>query len=203
MNVTDLLGRMSSRERFMLSILIIVGLLIWASHLWRLHDALSTVRTETESEWEQQEAWLRNALQIEQDLEAEMERIDTAATLDSAGLVAAMDELARARELAYELGTPATSEEDLFRWHTLRVGVRNARLPDLILLDRSLRGRYPYLALEEFTITANRADPRLLGARLTVSAYQSRFATPRPPPATPPTVPEPEPENLTNTEDTP
>ena len=182
MNTTDLLGRMSVRERSMLGLLILVGLLIWGSYLWRIHDELSIARAAAELEWEQQEAWLGNAEQIERELAEERERIDEASTLDASGLVATVDALARARELTYELSTPVSTEEELFRWHTLRIGIRNARLPDLIRLDRSIRERYPYVALEELSITANRADPRIVGARLTVSSYQSSLAESTPPP---------------------
>ncbi len=176
MNMMELLGRMTARERSMLSVLILVGLLMWASHLWRLQDKHSSARSEVELEWEQQEAWLQNALEIEQALENELERIEEASTLDAAELVSVMDQLARERDLTYELSPPYTTEEDLFRWHTLRVGIRNARMVDLILLDRRIRTLFPYVALEELSITANRADPRMLSARLTVSAYQSRLS---------------------------
>lgn len=178
MNATDILGRMSARERTMLGALIVVGLLIWGSGLWRMHDDLSALQASAERELAQQEAWLGNAEQIERELAVERERIDTASSLDSAGVVASVDAMARAHGLTYELGTPVTTEDKLLRWHTLRIGIRNARLPDLIRLDRSIRARYPYLALDELSITANRADPRLMSVRLTVSAYQSRLAEP-------------------------
>ncbi len=190
MKATDILGRMSARERTMLGALILVGLLIWGSLLWRKHDALSVLQVSAEREWTLQEAWLGNAEQIERDLEAERERIDTASTLSAAGLVETIDALARARDLTYELGVPVTTEGTLLRWHKLRIGIRNARLPDVIRLERGIRARYPYLALDELAITANRADPRLMSVRLSVSAYQSRLS---PAAAAPVPVPIPEP----------
>ncbi|HAS81549.1 MAG TPA: hypothetical protein DCS43_02430 [Verrucomicrobia bacterium] len=191
MNATDIFSRMSARERTMLGALILVGLLIWGSCLWRMHDALSALQVSAQSEWSQQEAWLANAEQIERELTAERDRIDTASTLDAAGLVEAVDALARARELTYELGAPMTTEDKLLRWHTLRIGIRNARLPDVIRLERGIRARYPYLSLDELSITANRADPRIMSVRLTVSAYQSRLAEPV---SVPVPIPEPFPE---------
>lgn len=181
MHISKLLTRMTARECAMLSALVCVGLLMWGSYLWRLHDALVPMRLQIESEWSQQEAWLGNALDIEQRLAAELAQIDMDATLDASRLVALMDRLARQRNLTYELSPTSTAEVDVFRRHTLRVGLQNVLLADLIRLERQVRAQYPYVTLEELSMTANRADPRLLRARLIVAAHESRFATARAP----------------------
>ncbi len=181
MTLSSVLSRMTPRESTMLSALVCVGLLMWGSYLWRLHDELAPMRQQTESEWRQQEAWLANALDIEQRLEKELAQINMASTLDASRLVALMDRLARQRRLTYELSPVTTTEVDLFRRHTLRVGLQNAGLADLIRLERQIRAHYPYVTLEELSLTANRSDPRWLRARLVVAAYESRFAPPRDP----------------------
>lgn len=172
MNPVGVLSRISTRELTMLSALVLVGFMIWLSSLWRHWDVAGRQLYKARQELAQQAAWLGDADRFGRELGETLSELDPESTLDAAGLVALIDGAARESGMKYDLGAVATVEQELFLQHTLRVGVKNAPLTRLIAFERNLRTNHPYAALEDFSITANKADPRLLNARLTVTSYQ-------------------------------
>lgn len=168
----NLLSRISSRERIMLAALVLIGSMIWLSGLWRNWESVSVQYRKVKLELDRQSVWLENADHFEQDLAESLAQLDPDKTYNDAELIALIDRLAREHKVSHDLGTPITVEGDIFLRHTLKVSIKNVPLPTLIAFERSLADSYPYAALEDFSITANKADPRLLNARLTISAYQ-------------------------------
>lgn len=167
-----LLSRISSRERILLAALVLVGSMIWLSSLWRNWESLSVQYRKVKLELDRQSVWLENSDRFEDDLEESLAQLDPEKTYNDAELIALIDSLAREHKVSHDLGTPTTVEGAVFMTHTLKVSIKNAPLPTLIAFERNLSSRYPYAAVEDFSISANKADPRLLNARLTISAYQ-------------------------------
>ncbi|MEA2069181.1 MAG: type II secretion system protein GspM [Verrucomicrobiota bacterium] len=172
MNLVGVLSRISTRERTMLAGLVVIGFMIWLSVLWRNWEAVSNQHRKARHELDKQEVWLGNADRFDRELGEILSRLDPKATLNADALVALVDGMARDGGLKHDLGTPGTVERKVFLQHTLRVGIKNVPLTRLIDFERSLRTNHPYATLEDFSITANRADPRLLNARLTVTSYE-------------------------------
>lgn len=172
MKIAHALSRISLRERTMLAALIVVGFLIWFSSLLKNWDEVTNRHRRAKNELSQQGVWLADAERFEQELSDALDQLDTDKTLDASELVALIDELSRSCSLKHDLGTPVTSERELFLQHTLKVVIKNAPLRKLIEFEQGLSTNHPYATLEEFSIHANKADPRLLNARLTISAYQ-------------------------------
>jgi len=172
MNPVNALSRISSRERTMLAALVLVGCMIWLSSLLRHWDAVSKEHRKAKLELDKQAVWLGDADRFERELKETLSRLDPKSTLNADALVALIDGMARGGGLNHDLGTPETIEREVFLQHTLRVGIKNAPLARLIDFERGLSTNYPYATLEDFSITANKTDPRLLNARLTVIAYE-------------------------------
>ena len=170
--MVNLLSRISTRERMMLGALVLVGFMIWLSTLWKHWEEVSVRHRKVSLELDRQAVWLADADRFERELEATLARLDPDKTYNDAELIALIDTLAREHNVTHDLGTAATVEEEVFLKHTLKVSVKNAPLRRLINFERSLSGKYPYAAIEDFSLTANKGDPRLLNARLTVTAYQ-------------------------------
>jgi hypothetical protein len=168
----NLLSRISSRERMMLAGLVLVGSMIWLSSLWRDWESVSVRYRKVTLELDQQAVWLENADYFEDELSDSLAQLDSNKTYNAAELIALIDSLAREHKVTHDLGIPTTLEGELFLQHTLKVSIKNVPLARLIAFERDLSTRYPYATLEDFSISANKADPRLLNARLTISAYQ-------------------------------
>lgn len=172
MNLTGALSRISTRELTMLAALVLVGFMIWLSSLWRHWDVAGKQLRKARQELAQQAAWLGDSDRFARELGETLSQLDPESTLDADELVALIDGAARDTGMKYELSAVATVEQSLFLQHTLRVGIKNTPLVRLIDFERTLRTNHPYAALEDFSITANKADPRLLNARLTITSYQ-------------------------------
>jgi hypothetical protein len=168
----NLLSRISSRERIMLAALVLVGSMIWLNSLWRSWESVSVQYRKVKLELGQQSVWLDNADQFKTELDESLAQLDANKTYNDAELIALIDSLAREHKVSHDLGASVTVEGELFLQHTLKFSIKNVPLPRLIAFERDLSTRYPYASLEEFSISANKADPRLLNARLTISAYQ-------------------------------
>lgn len=178
MNVVSALSRISPRERTMLAALVLVGFMIWLSTLWRSWEVVDKQHRKAQHELDTQAVWLDDADRFDKELQETLSRLDPEATLNADALVALIDDLARKGKLTHDLAAPATEEQEVFLRHTLKVGIKNAPLAKLINFERKLRTKYPYAALEEFTISANKTDPRLLNAKLVVTAYQLKTEDP-------------------------
>lgn len=168
----NLLSRISPRERVLLAALVLVGSMIWLSSLWRNWESVSVQYRKVKLELDRQSVWLENADRFEHDLEDSLAQLDPDRTYNDAELIALIDSLAREHKVSHDLGAPTTIEGEAFLRHTLKVSIKNAPLPTLIAFERNLSSRYPYATVEDFSISANKADPRLLNARLTISACQ-------------------------------
>jgi Tfp pilus assembly protein PilO len=172
MKPADMLARISGREQAMLGALVLVGFMIWGSVLLGKWETLSAKHKQVRREFDKQAIWLADADRFEQQLEERLAALDAAQTYNAEGLVGLVDELARQGGLTHDLGTPTTRAQNVFVKHSLKVGVKNARLEKLINFERALREVYPYVAFEDVSLSANKADPRLLNARLTLASYQ-------------------------------
>ncbi len=67
------------------------------------------------------------------------------------------------------LGTELTNQ---FSVNTVQVAVRNADLQSLLNFYGELEKRAPYIGLEQFSLTANPANPSQLNAVMRVSSVE-------------------------------
>jgi hypothetical protein len=165
---------MSTRERVMLTAFLLVILLIWASRLSdRWTEAGETLR-EARRTVAHQAIWLSSANRFEAQLKETLAALDPEAMLDANGLTAFVDSYAREHKLRHEMTAPQVRTGRVFTQSTVRVTFRNLSLEDLIRLQIAIDAKRPYLASEGLALAANRADPRLLNARMTLTSMQLR-----------------------------
>ncbi len=174
--LTKLIGKLSPRERLMGLLFVVAALLIWGSFLLERRDAVRLTIDSSRQELAMQRVWLQNSQAIESNLQAALNAIDNDRTLPATELVGLIDRLAREQNLRHELSAPLTDHGDIFSQHSVRVTLRNLTLPQLVRLEQTLHTYYPYISLEQISITANRADPSLLNANLTISAFELRYS---------------------------
>jgi hypothetical protein len=172
MKYARIFTRMSAREQVMLGALMVVGILIWGSILMRQWEQLSARHKQVQGEFDKQAIWLRDADRFEAELQKSLSILHGDETIGPQELVTFVDELARKQGLTHDLGSIETDANTAFVRHALKVGVKNAKLTKLIDFERGLQERYPYAAIDDFTISANKSDPRMLNVRLTIVSYQ-------------------------------
>lgn len=172
MKLKGLLTAMSLRERIMLAAFIIVCLLIWASELLNRWDTVHKDLSGARKELSLQRVWLKNLPQFEAKRDQVLAGMNSGEAYDAGELVALIDSLSREKKLNHTLSTPKTKSGKLFTRNTLSVGLRNINLGQLLALETELRQRHPYIALDEMTVSVNKADQRLLNVRMDISSFE-------------------------------
>ncbi|MBC2596158.1 hypothetical protein H5P28_17965 [Ruficoccus amylovorans] len=165
-----ILQSISARERLMLAAFIAVCILIWASSLSRRWDESGKVLYEARKEVKQQEIWLKSSPLFQAQLEQATTRLDREQMLDGSGLTAFVDAYSREHQLKHQLTSPQVVSGKVYTRSTVQVTFRNISLADLIGLQLALDEKRPYIAVEKLALSSNRADPRLLNARLSLTA---------------------------------
>lgn len=163
--IRQLFHAMSVRERFLLALFIWALILVW---LLVVIDSFGNSLTQFKDNRETLELF---AQRIEQSDEAQAaldkarSGLDSSKTFNSAQLVGRLDSIARETDLnSFDIRTPSTMETELFSFHSVRLGVKRARLDELIRFDQAVKQFSPYIALTEFQLNANTRDPRYLDA---------------------------------------
>lgn len=165
-----LLTNLSARERTMLGSFLVVMILLWGSTLMARWDKTSAILAEARKEIRQQDVWIENSTLFEEKLQSVLDQVDPAKMMDGAALSAFVDSFARTNDLRYEITAPSSKQSSIFTESSLRATFRNISLEKLVELQLLLRSNRPYLAAESIALVANRADPRLINARLSLSA---------------------------------
>ena len=167
----QLLQRISERERILLIALIIVGFLVWGSHLqkrWAETSAqLDTLKRTSQS----QSVWLNNEGFLRNQFRTALNRLDMDKVLDDARLIGLIDTYSRQHELRHELSSPTVIPGEIFSRSNLRVTFRNITMEDLLKFYLFTSSHHPYMSLEGIAIVPNRADLRLLTARFRIDSF--------------------------------
>jgi hypothetical protein len=166
----QILQSISTRERVMLSAFLFVCLLIWGSSLLSRWDETGDALKDARRSLAEQKIWLDNAPLFQAQLDNALDRLDPAEMLEANELTAFVDSYAREHKLKHELSAPAVKAGEVYSQSSIRVSFRNITLEQLIQFQIAAQAKHPYIAVEALALVANRADPRLLNARLNLSS---------------------------------
>ena len=161
------------RERFLILIFLVAAVVVW---LVAAVDRLQVRWTESRlvaGQRATQQFWLGQKADIEARAAKAGAVFDPARTLDATHLVGEVSALAAAAGLSVAVESPRTQRTGQFAYHTVQVAFRRADLAALTKFYRALGGRAPYLALEECSLVANRANPAEIDARFTVFSVET------------------------------
>ena len=161
------------REKLLLVALIVTGAAIWFSAASGRFSGFMKEWRGTSTELESQRVVLAEEQAIEQRAAEAVAGFDSAKTLDSTRLVAELATLAQQAGLGNtQSGEPRTETTPQFAVHSVQFSVNRAELGPLLRFYEALSNRAPYVGIEQCTITADRANPNLLNARLRVTAVE-------------------------------
>lgn len=168
---TFFLGRLL-REKILLVLFVGLGVVLWfssfakrASRQWEVHRALSV-------ELAEQKQWLNNRTAIETAAVEAVKNLDPAKTLDDTRLVGELSALAREHNLKLTNDTPQTERGGQFAVHTVQITISRADWETLKRFYAVIARRSPYIGIEQFTLTSDRANPNQLNAGIRVSSAE-------------------------------
>lgn len=149
------LGR-ALREKFLLVAFVAIGAGWWgSSYATRLGRFWGEKRTTTARLSEQAE-WIKNKAMIEKNAEKTAQRLDPARTLNGNQLATLIAKLANDAGLknATTNGNPQTTRSGQFALHSVAYTIRNADWEALSTFYKSVQQRSPYVAVEQFILSA-------------------------------------------------
>lgn len=161
-----LLLRISPRERAMLGALAVVGMLIWGSNLLDRWGTTAQAREAAVRETRTQTTWLGNEAFLRRQLDRTLERLDPSKMLSEDALIGLVDGYAREQQIQHELVSPSVAAGKIFDQTSLRINLRNVSVEQLLNFHLFILERHPYISMEAIALLPNRADPRLLNARI-------------------------------------
>lgn len=152
------------REKLLLLGFALLLVLVWGFGLAGRTRAGWTEWRSLAAERATQEMWLQNQTAIETKAKAAAQRLDPQQTLDATKLVGVLTQLATQAGLAADISAQSTQQTDKFAFNTVQVGFRRADLAALLNFYQEISKRAPYIALEQFSLTTDRATPGQLNA---------------------------------------
>jgi type II secretory pathway component PulM len=160
---TFFMGRVL-REKVLLLGFGLLVLIVWGVSLAGRTRIFWTEWRGLAAERASQQVWLDNRTDIEAKAKAATQRLDSKQTLDATKLVGELSKLATQAGLTADISGQSTQRTDKFAFNTVQVGFRRADMGALIKFYQELSKRSPYIALEQFSLTVDRATPGQLSA---------------------------------------
>jgi hypothetical protein len=161
------------REKALLLAFALLALAIAGGHALRRGAALWQDWRAARGEFVAQQLWLDHADAIAAQATAATRSLDPAQTLNATRLVGELSALASQSGLTADIGTQRTEEgTGQFAFHAVQVNFRRAELGALLRFYSALSARAPYMALEQFSIAADRANPGSLNVSLRVVSVE-------------------------------
>ncbi len=119
-----------------------------------------------------QDVWLSNADKITTKAKVATQSLDIQLTLTATQLVGELNRIAAQAGLVADINAQSTQRTDKFAFNIVQVGFRRADLGALLRFYEELSKRSPYIALEQFSLTTDRAAPGLLNASFRAVAVE-------------------------------
>lgn len=166
------LGRLL-REKLLLVVFALLGVLMWLSGYGKRFGAFWREQRSTTVALADQQRWLDNRKALEDAAQKAASRLDAAKTLDGTRLLAAVNALAAEAGLHNTSGSGATDQSNgQVSIHTLPYTINRADWDSLKKFYIALSARSPYIGIEKFALTADRANPAQLNLALTVTSVE-------------------------------
>lgn len=159
------------REKVLVLLMLVVGLVIWVSFFGERAQALLAERGRLNRLQAEMNVYLENQDLIRQRAEEGIASLEPSRTLDATRLLVEVAEIADTHGLIPSVDSPRTDPGDVFSYHTVVLTVQNANLETLIDFTGALQARAPYVALEQVVVTA-KTDPQYLDARYRISSVE-------------------------------
>lgn len=162
------------REKMLLLAFVVVGAIIWGTSV--LQRASRDVREFrlARAELADQQRWLAARESIEAAAAAAVENLDSSRTYNAVRLSAEISAIANATGLGANATNdpPQTERTPQFSMHTLQFRLSRVQWEQLLRFYEELSQRAPYINIEQFALSAERARPELLNASLRVSSVE-------------------------------
>lgn len=160
-------------EKLFLMIFVLLGLGMWAMNFKGRAQRFYNSARATSQELTRQDQVLKERTIIEESERKAAARLEPASTLDGIRLYAAISQMATEAGLrGPRLGEAHDEPGGQFTFHTLQFNVTNADWDSLKRFYLLVQKRSPYIGIDQFSLSANRANPAQLTAAMRISSVE-------------------------------
>ena len=161
------------REKVLLAAFAVLAVAIWGGRVIGRTRALWLDWQSARGEFASQQVWLDHAEAITAQATTATRSLEPAKTLNATRLVGELNDLASQAGLTADIGSQRSEAgTNQLTFHTVQVYFRRAELESLLRFYRLLDARTPYIALEQFSVATDRANPGALNVSLRVVAVE-------------------------------
>ncbi|MBK8475606.1 MAG: hypothetical protein IPL39_04660 [Opitutaceae bacterium] len=164
--------RRSWRERVLLLVVLVVGVLIW------LFAALDRTRA-ARSRWggqasvlAEQGVWLASATTLQEQVQSRLAQVQQGRSLNANQLVGQLDAVVKRQHLVFRLDPPTTAPRPPVAIHSVSLTLEKVELGGLAAFTDDLRASLPLVNIEQIVITPDRRNPAQLDVRLKLSGLE-------------------------------
>ncbi len=165
--------RRSWRERVLLLLVLVVGVVVWLGAVVSRGRAARERWSETSGMLAHQRQWLAAAPEKAQELQTRLAQVQQGRSLNANQLVGQLDAvIKRQRIAAYRLDPPTTERKPPVALHAVSVTLDKTELAALGAFVDDLRATLPLVNIEQLVITPDRRNPAQLDVRLKLSGLE-------------------------------
>lgn len=164
--------RRSWRERVLLLVVLVVGVLIW---LFATLDRTRAAR----SRWggqgavlAEQGVWLASATTLQEQVQSRLAQVQQGRSLNANQLVGQLDAVVKRQHLVFRLDPPTTAPRPPVAIHSVSLTLEKVELGGLAAFTDDLRASLPLVNIEQIVITPDRRNPAQLDVRLKLSGLE-------------------------------
>ncbi|MGH7996307.1 MAG: hypothetical protein ACREFX_08145 [Opitutaceae bacterium] len=162
-----------AREKLLILVLVVAVAAIWLSSLIGRAGAFAAKARGSSAQLKTQALWISRRDRIETYAREEASHLDPSQTLDGLRLNGTVQDLAQAAGLTgYNIAPGQDLSNGNFAFHTVNVSIQRASWDAIENFYHRLQQRAPYIGIESFSLLADRANPALLNASLSVSSVE-------------------------------
>lgn len=160
------------REQLLLTSLVVLAGIIWSAYAFgRIRTGFGAWRTASADHGAQQ-LWLDRRAAIDANAAAAVQSLDPRQTLDPTRLVAQISALAAEAGVTANTEPPKTTTANQLAVHSVQVTCRRASLSALVKFYEGIKGKSPYLVLEQCSLTTERGGAGILNASFLISSVE-------------------------------
>ncbi len=161
------------REKLLLVLFALIGVLMWLSSYSKRTGAFYRAQRSTTIALKEQQQWLDNRKVLEESAAKAAQSLEPAKTLDASRLLATVGGIASESGLRNTASGQQTNDSSgQIAVHTLPYTINRADWESLLKFYKGISAKSPYIGLERFSLTSDRANTAQLNLSVTLTSVE-------------------------------
>ena len=162
----------SRREKILALLFLGVMVAMWFSSISTRVESFNTQRKTLSVNKRDQNAWLEDRKSIDDQYQSSLTKLTEAHLPSRNEFAGQIDAMLRKYQFGFRTDPPQTKVLNTISEHTVNVTIEKADYVALREFTGEIKDQFPYVALEQLTLSPDRRNPALLDARLRLVAIE-------------------------------